>query len=472
MSDALISRSFFLLVLLISVVISINGQADFFIVNEVILEGNKKTRDRIILRELDFNTGDTIQVNDLGERLNENQKRILNTGLFTLANINVKNWDFEANTADIEIKLTENWYIWPAPIFELADRNFNVWWNDQGRSLSRVNYGARMTHINFTGNRDAFRAIAHFGYTRKFELRYSNPFINRKQTIGLSGNIFYSDAKEIGYITEGNKTQYASNDDDILRTRFRINGSVEYRPDINHYHRINLAFHRNTIDEFVANDLNPDYFLEGATALRFFVLEYQYRQDNRVFQFYPEGGNLIRFDIKKEGLGLFGEYNNLSISAEYEHYEKAIDKVILGGRIKAKTNILRDQVAFANNTGLGYGSDFIRGYELYVIDGSDYIYTKASAKLPIFEKIVGLDRAMPINAFKRMLLQVFLSIHFDSGYVNERDYTDTNTFNNRWLYGYGPGIDIILYNNYLFKIEYSVNHEGEGGLYLSNLINF
>ena len=27
--------------------------------------------------------------------------------------------------------LLENWYIFPIPKFELADRNFNVWWKEQ-----------------------------------------------------------------------------------------------------------------------------------------------------------------------------------------------------------------------------------------------------------------------------------------------------------------------------------------------------
>jgi len=447
-------------------------QSQYFIVRSTLLKGNKKTRDNIILRELDFTKGDTVFINTLTSRLNENKKRILSTGMFTLVNINVKNWDLTSKWADIEISLVENWYIYPAPIFELADRNFNVWWNDQNKSLDRVNYGARITHINFTGNRDAFRATVHFGYTRKFEVRYSIPFINKEQTLGISGNIFYSDGKEIGYITESNKTLYGKHDDEILLTRFRANGSIEYRPKLNNYHRFNLAYHNNNIDLFVATELNPDYFLDGKTKLQFFVLEYQYRFDKRIFQFYPEGGVLFAINVKKEGLNIFDDYSNLAVSTEFEKYWNPSPKVIIGGRIKAKTNLIRNKVAFANNTGLGYGKDFIRGYELYVIDGTDYLYTKGSIKLKVFEKVLGINKVMPLNAFKKMMAQIYLSANFDAGFVNERDYKDTNTFNNRWLYGYGPGIDIIMYNNFLLKIEYSFNHVGEGGLYLSSQINF
>ena len=468
----LFSSFLILLFLFLDVSPSSAQEGNFFVLDSIVLKGNRKTKDKIISRELDFQVGDTIWVYTLSERFNENKKRILNTGLFTLVQMNMKDWDLVTGHAYVQLDLTENWFIYPLPIFELADRNFNVWWNDQNRSLSRVNYGIRATHINFTGNRDVLRLVAHFGYTRKFEAKYRFPYVNKKQTLGLFGNIFYSDRKEIGYKTEENKTLFAKNNDEILLTRFRINGSIDFRPELNTYHRINFGYHHNTVDPFVTQELNPDYFLGGETDLKFFVLEYELRLDHRIFFFYPEGGHLLALNLKKEGLGIFNEYNNLALSAEYEkHYSLGV-KILLGARLKAKTNLIRNKVAFANNTGLGYGIDFVRGYELYVLDGTDYVYTKSSLKYKLYERLIPMKKLMPVKAFKQMFLQVFLSANFDTGYVNERDYIETNVFNNRWIYGFGPGLDVVMYNNFLFKIEYSVNHLGEGGLYLSNLINF
>ena len=131
--------------------LNVGSAQEYFIVENVTLDGNKRTRDKIVLRELDFKNGDTIYFTQIQQRFLENEKRILNTGLFNNVSLNVKNWILATRKADIVIEMVENWYIYPAPIFELADRNFNVWWTEQNRSLSRVNYGIRLSHINFSG---------------------------------------------------------------------------------------------------------------------------------------------------------------------------------------------------------------------------------------------------------------------------------------------------------------------------------
>ena len=49
--------------------------------------------------------------------------------------------------------------------------------------------------------------------------------------------------------------------------------------------------------------------------------------------------------------------------------------------------------------------------------------------------------------FKKMNLTVFARANFDFAYINEPTYFETNTLNNRFIYGYGPAVDIILFNN-------------------------
>ena len=49
------------------------------------------------------------------------------------------------NKINFTIDLVERWYIWPYPILEISERNFNVWWDDFQSSnyqdFSRFNYG-------------------------------------------------------------------------------------------------------------------------------------------------------------------------------------------------------------------------------------------------------------------------------------------------------------------------------------------
>lgn len=463
----------YLYLILLSIPFLSFAQKDYFIIESIDIRGNEHTKERIIQRELDLLPGQQIYLTEIEERFRQNKKRVLSTGLFTHIQINIEDWDTEIGRARIVIDLQENWYIYPAPIFELADRNFNVWWNEQGRSFSRVNYGVRASHINLTGLRDKLKLVAQFGYTKKYEADYNFPYLNDAQTIGIRSNIFYSENKEIGYVTIGNKTQFRREEDErIMLRRFRLRTQLNYRPDLYSNHTFGLEFHRNSVDDIVSTELNPDYFLGRKSAIRFFKLEYDYKYDKREFVLYPDRGYRLGVNLRKEGLGIFDEYNNLILTLQVENYHAFTDKLFVANSVKARTNINRSEVAFANNTALGYGRNIVRGYELYVVDGTDSFLSRNSLRWKAVDKLTKLGDMMPLREFRYMMLNVYLTANIDFAYVNEPKYTETNFLNNRWIVGYGPGVDIILFNTYLIQVEYSFNHLGENAIYLHNQISF
>ena len=149
-------------------------------IRHIYLEGNRRTKADIILRELDFKENDTISLVTLVNRLKKNEFNILNTGLFTAAEITYKEWTGANNEVGLLITVKESWYIFPFPILEMADRNFNVWWDTYDHSLRRLNYGVRFYHTNLTGRKDLLKAVVQQGFTKKYELIYTLPFINRR----------------------------------------------------------------------------------------------------------------------------------------------------------------------------------------------------------------------------------------------------------------------------------------------------
>jgi outer membrane protein assembly factor BamA len=464
-------RNTFLFILLIFSTSIFCQVSEYFIIDNVILKGNKRTKPLVIYNELDLLPGDTVYVTKFPYRKLLNEKRLLSTALFTAVEINIKNWDIDQKEGDIEIVMQENWYLYPSIIFELADRNFNVWWTDQDRDFSRVNYGLGIDHINLTGRKDKVKLKIQHGYTRKYEVKYNYPYLSRRW--GAFGEIFYANQKEIAYKTVNNKPLFEKLDDErIMLRRFRTGFGLNYRQDLFSFHDIKIEYHHNRINDYVAEELNPDYFLDGATDLRYFALKYDFVYDKRVFNLYPEGGYLLFANITKEGLGIINNINNLSISTGLEKYFKFGNKWILGGRIKGKTNLIRSKLAFANNTGLGYGNDVVRGYELYVVDGTDFILSKSSLRFKVYEKNKDWGKYMLLRQFKKMNFRIFLRLNLDFGYVNEPTYKATNTLNNRFLIGYGPSFDILLYHTYILSLEYSFNHLGEGGLFIRSSFNF
>lgn len=54
-----------------------------FNVRRIVFEGNKRTRDIILLRELTFEVGDSIRIRDFPPKFEEAENRLMNTRLFS-----------------------------------------------------------------------------------------------------------------------------------------------------------------------------------------------------------------------------------------------------------------------------------------------------------------------------------------------------------------------------------------------------
>lgn len=438
-------------------------------------EGNKKTKERVIRNELAIVEGDKFSKGELPKLIDDNENRLKSVGLFNTANIETVLDDEEVV---LNIKLVENWYLYPSPIFELGDRSFNAWWIEQNHELDRINYGLRGRHYNLTGNKDPLLLVAQFGYTNKFEAEYAFPYLFKNRNIGFSASIFYRSNKEIPYKTIDNRPQFFMHEDErIMLKRFRTSINVRMRPNVQTHHSVSFEFHRNTVDDYVLEILNPDYFLHGKNSLQFFMVNYDFQFDRRTNYLMPYNGYRFRFNIKKEGLGILKEQNALIAQTVFEFYipfQRTLNDVKksnnfgFGSKIVGKTNFIRSQQAFANNTGLGWSDDLVSGFDLYVMDGLDHILFTNHLKKKILDFDYVLDAVPFIPAqFKSINLQAHLRLNFDFAYINEPTYTDTNTLNNRWIYGFGPALDLIIYNSYLFSFEYSFNDLGERGLFLN-----
>jgi hypothetical protein len=140
------------------------------IVGRIIVQGNRKTKTYIVERELSFQTGDTLNLEDLVKSFSFAHDRLINTHLFNDVVIFLKG--FRGYTADIEIDVKERWYIFPVPYFKPVDRNLSAW-AQKNYKLNRVNYGGNVSHVNFTGRNDILTAWVITGYTRQFDLYYN-----------------------------------------------------------------------------------------------------------------------------------------------------------------------------------------------------------------------------------------------------------------------------------------------------------
>jgi outer membrane protein assembly factor BamA len=432
-------------------------------IETITIEGNKRTKTPFVLRELEFGIGDSIALKDIAKTLERNRLRLMNRGIYLNAKLNVKTWNAN-NRVGIHIVVKESWYIWPIPVFELADRNYNVWWKEQNHSLKRTIYGVDLYHNNLTGRGDKVKIGLHLGYARKIETDYKLSGIDKKQKFGLHFNLFYKIQKEIGYKTEKNKLVFKFNPDEYLLKRFRAIAALTYRPALFSLHSLAIERYQTKINAEIANDLNPNFFLKAIAFQKHWSLSYKLEHDRRDIKPYPLHGWFGSLELRQNGLLKSDNINLFSAKGRLEKYVSFSSKTSLETIISGRFSATKSPIPYFNNQALGYERDFVRGFEYYVVDGKDFAYTKSSLHLQILKHNFYL-KYMPLKAFQNVPLRVYFSINNDFGYVNEPTYTATNSLNNRLLWGTGIGLNVVAYYSRVFILEWSRNDLGEKGLF-------
>ena len=444
--------------------LTLASQNDFVVVDSIKIVGNKKTKGPIIFRELIFQAGDTILLAGFNDALTQSKQNLMNTSLFSQVETKILDWDSN-NKVKIQIVVNEAWFFFPAPIFELADRNFNVWWVDQKRALDRINLGFRLKYLNMSGHRDELNTVFHTGYTQKYELEYSFPYLNREKTIGITSNILFRRNKEIHYNNDQNKQVFHNEGDLDLFKRFRIKAGIFYRPNFYFTHYLAYEFHRNNIDPFVIQELNPRYFGNQETSQRFHLIEYIFEADRRDLNLYPLNGYFFRGRIRKVGFGSDSQ-KHVTLRVKFQKTFPILKQSGLTNQSILQTVFESKPLSFNLRKAHGYGDDYLRGYELYVINGESFFLNKTKGKWNIWSRTIDWKKWMPIKVLKIMPASIYLTTNFDFGYVRNSIVEINSPLSNRWIYGYGIGLDVILYNNYAYTMEYSINQLNEKGIYL------
>lgn len=440
-------------------------------VTSIQTRGLNRTKESIVLRELTFGVGDTLVQNDLGETLEKNRNNLLNLGLFNEVSINVSEWDTDLDQIQIIIDVKESWYIYLLPILDLADRNFNVWWNTHHHSFERLNVGAQLDYLNFTGHNDKFKAKLQFGYTPKQEIEYRFPYFNKRQSLGLTVSALHSENKEINYVTIDNKEQFLKLDKGKLQERWNTEVSLQYRPSIYLRHELSASYEYLKMDSTIL-EYNPQLFRNGGITHRALQMRYAFEYDDRDLKIYPSRGIKAIIETEKTGWGKNDDENTMTVTSSMEwngqigkHFQQRLSGI-------GRYSLSRGRPSYTQYRGVGYEQKFVRGYELYIVDGLDFVIGKYQLSYNLLQTKVSLGQLIPVEQFRTMPLQLFLSLHLETGYVNDPYTAVDNPLANNWMYGGGGGLDILLYHNFLFQLNLNTNHRGEWGFFIHNKTSF
>jgi len=443
------------------------------IIRKITLTGNKITKERIIRRELLVKENDTIAVQDLSLALQQSRKNLINTSLFNFVTIDSIPVEGSADQIDLNFEFIERWYIWPVPIFEFADRNFNEWLSK--KDWSRLNYGLFLTWNNFRGRREKLIVYARFGYDQKYELSYQKPYINKKQTWGLGVAGGFSQNHEIAYNSFdtlvdppiGNNEVYFKSEIQYPRRKYYAYAETYYRKGIHNINLLKFGYTNLLVSDSVLV-FNRDYTFESYTRNQFLGFYYQFRSDYRDYKQYPLNGYYFDAELDKKGLGFFTDpvVNTLSIKANFRKYFQIKGRLYFASGLTGKISPFWDQ-PYYYLSGMGYGRDFIRGYEYYVIDGQHFGLLKNNLKFVLVPTRVKSFNFIPTDKFSKLYYAIYLNLFADFGYVVDNRKNVYNPLANEINLGYGIGLDFVTYYDFVVRLEYSFNKMGESGFFIS-----
>lgn len=427
------------------------------VLKKIIIEGNTRTRASVILREIGMYEGEVIYRDSLPALEQQNKLRLFNLQLFNEVDQRIEPGSGDSVTWHIMVK--ERWYVIPTGILQFADRNINTWWVDEDHDLHRISVGLTITDKNFRGNLESLAITAQGGYTQRLGISYIRPYVNKDQTkgIGFWGGVAQS--RQAYYATIQDKLAFTGNYNGPIIWRQAEGGlSYVYRPGYAHRHIIQLGYKQYMVSDTVVT-LNPDYYKNSSTQARFFELNYRYEYngtDN--WNYSLKGEKLVTQAAVRAGVeGIrFQSYINVEAGVFRNPLPHWYISLIGRGRLMYP----QDQPYYFRG-GLGTQTDYVRGYEYYVLDGYNYGVLRFDLKREIFNNTYSL----PVRYFTAIPIRIYPKIFVDAGY-NSSPFAGGNTLSNKMLYSIGAGIDIVTLYDVKIRLEYTRNHLGQNGLYL------
>jgi outer membrane protein assembly factor BamA len=433
-------------------------------INRILIIGNRITREHIILRELSLKPGDTVNYYLLPDMLSRDKNKLFNLHLFHSTDIRML--ELEPGLMDLLVEVNERWFTFPVPRFQLSDRNFNEWWENYNHDFKRVNYGLRLYQYNMRGRNETLLLTAQFGYVKRFELTYQIPYFDRKQKQGLILETDYIDNKNLAVQTLNHKLDFLEMRS-LLRNTRGLALTYTYRNSFYYQHRIKYGVRLTRIADTVAL-INPNYLgIENGLSQRYDYLTYQFVADRRDVIAYPLKGHYLLAQLQQNGLLDKRHLNLLNGSLSVAGFADLGHNWYLSNFSHTYWSNRR-HIPYFNYGSMGYNKIFVRGYEIYVIEGPWYFLNKTTLKKRIFSRSWQWEN-MPISQFKYVPLSIFLKAYADFGYVRNYPLYNQLQINqqlaNTWLYGAGFGLDLVSSYDVVLRFEYSFNAEGRSGFF-------
>ena len=421
------------------------------------LEGNKRTREMIILRELPFQLGEHYSLADLMARCQEARPRLLNTGLFLDVVVGVERT--EGEEAIVLVSVKERWYFIPMPVLDVVGKTYQQWFQE-GMPAGYLRYGVTIRHKNLTGLNDRLSVNLLNGYQKELGITYEGLPLDPRLRWTANLSFQMGQQRDVVYSTEYNKQKSLHADNQFLYSYTRLQASLSYRPAIKTRHNFGVAWNDESFRDTVGK--SNDNFFHNLSRAQYAELFYQVNYQDLDYAPYPTRGLEGELLLQKKGLD-GGPIDLWQLRARASWYRPLTERSFVNLRATGLVKLPFEQ-PYRLQTFAGGSDVFLQGYEPYTIDGVAGGFLKASVNRRIIDRKVGI-RWKRFPQLANIPVKAYAKAFANAGYIYNEN-PGTNFLNNQLLHSAGIGLDIVLFYDFTFRIEWTLNGNGQNGLYL------
>ncbi len=410
-----------------------------FIVDSISISGNKTTESFVILRELNFEIGDTLT------RSNAifNRERVYSLGIFNHVYFNPSIID---SLKILNIQVDESWYIYPIPFIEAKESD-----------LKKLSYGAYLRLKNFRGRNEDLTAAIALGYDPTYQLSYYNPNLEYRNNIFFRTTFSYSD------VTNKSRIAEKLNGENFSQKFIGISLLVGKRLDLFNrvyvlgaYSYIETPFYIPGIN---ASDNRIDNLVE---------IGFGYEHDTRDLAQFPKNGIFSSINYNFRGLGVDGISYGIG-RIDFREYRNIFHKLISKWRFSSRF-AFGDEVPYYDYSIIGI-DEKVRGHLSKKIEGKEYYFGSLEFYYPIIEEL-NIDLTfIPIIPDQLLTYRVgfYTQIFAETALAR---FEDQPFALNRFNSGYGLGLTFLVLPYQVFRVEVAFDENLKSQLVLDLGISF
>ena len=376
------------------------------------IEGNEKTQDKVILREMPIEEGDAVNIRNI----QQGYQNLLRLEYFENISPELERVDPEENTAKLVISLDEA---------QTGRLNFGGGYSSKDGWLGFVD----VSEENLLGRGQRIAAKWQFGDTTTYSLNFNEPYL---------WDTHYS----FGFSVYDTTTERTNIDDERYEESKR-GGNVTLGRPLPRNWRTSLRYRLEDSEIEWLDDVDDD---DTSTSLRSLTLGFN--RNTADSRFHPRSGSIHNFNVEHAGDFIGGDVEFTKFNLDSRKYFPAFSDHAVALRMKAGVSYPRTDLPRSEQYNLG-GSDTLRGYERSDFDFRDrdnnnLLLFNAEYRVPFNESFTGV-------------------IFTDAGNVwDERGKISISDLN----YGYGLGVRMNTPVGQL-RLDYGWNEDRDGQLHFS-----